>query len=82
MNQNFGIDWPHLMAQLLSFIIFFGVPLILAIWATVVAARTFRGFLAPVWILLCWLLPVVGPIAALIAAKKQVALDEHPVVGG
>jgi hypothetical protein len=68
-----------LSAQSLSFIIFIGVPLVLAIWATVVSARTFRGFLAPVWILLCWLLPVVGPVAALIVAKKQIALDEHPV---
>jgi hypothetical protein len=52
-------------------ILFFLVAcVILAIGATIVAARCFRGILAPVWILLCWLLPVIGPVAALLAARR------------
>ena len=52
---------------------------VLAIRATIVSARTFRGALALLWILLCWLLPVIGPIAALVAARRQVQLEEHPI---
>jgi hypothetical protein len=78
MNQDianqFGITWPRMLAQI-TFCLAIVVALMLAIRATIVSARTFRGTLAILWILLCWLLPIIGPIAVLVAAKKQVELD-------
>ena len=59
-----------LLVQLINLLVIL-TAILLAIRATLVSARTFRGALAPLWILLCWLLPIIGPVAALIAAKKQ-----------
>jgi len=50
-----------------------------ALRATIVSARMHRGALAPLWSLLCWLLPVLGPIAALVATHEQIQLERHHV---
>ena len=80
MEQNistqFGINWPLVVVQLLCLLVMVAA-VFLAIRATIVSARTFRGALAPLWILLCWLLPVIGPIAALVAARRQAQLEAH-----
>ena len=46
-STQFGISWPLVILA----------AVILAIRATIVSARTFRGALAPLWNLLSWLLP-------------------------
>jgi hypothetical protein len=80
MEQNistqFGISWPLVVVQLLCLLAILAA-VILAIRATIFSARTFRGALAPLWILLCWLLPVIGPIAALVAARRHVQLERR-----
>ena len=70
MTSELGINWLELALQLAGFIVLGVLPLMLAIRATIVSVRVFSGFLLPVWVVVCWLLPVVGPIAALLAAKK------------
>ncbi|MBM3847000.1 MAG: hypothetical protein FJ405_12035 [Verrucomicrobia bacterium] len=78
ISSQFGVSWPLVIAQLfLLLLVVAGV--ILAIRATIVSARTFRGALAPLWILLCWLLPVIGPIAALIAARRHIQSEGRHV---
>ena len=72
MTSELGINWLALAFQLAGFILLGVLPLILAIRATIVSVRVFRGILVPIWVAVCWLLPVVGPIAALLAAKKTV----------
>jgi len=70
LSTQFGITWPMIVVQVLWLLVILAA-ILLAIRATLVSARTFRGMLAPLWILLCWLLPIIGPVAALIAAKRQ-----------
>ena len=72
MTTGAGIHWLELAFQLATFLLIVVLPLALAIWATVVSLRVFRGLQVPVWILVCWFLPVVGPIAALVTARKAV----------
>jgi uncharacterized RDD family membrane protein YckC len=67
---RFGVSWPLLLAQVVVFLLVVAA-FILAIRATLLSARSFRGMRAPIWILICWILPVVGPIAALAAARRQ-----------
>lgn len=74
ISSQFGISWPLVFVQFFC-LLFIVAAFILAIRATMVFARTFRGALAPLWILLCWLLPVIGPIAALVAANRQIQLE-------
>lgn len=68
--SRFGVSWPYAAAQLAS-LLFIVACLILAIGATIVSARSFQRTRAFLWILLCWLLPVIGPALALWAAHKQ-----------
>lgn len=79
ISTQFGISWPLIFVQLLCLLVAVAA-VIHAIRATIVSARTFRGALALLWILLCWILPVIGPIAALVAAKRQVQLEGHHAV--
>jgi hypothetical protein len=72
ISSQFGVSLMPLVCGLVNI-----TAVVLAIRATIVSARTFRGALALLWILLCWLLPVIGPIAALVAARRQVQLEEH-----
>ena len=74
ISSQFGVSWPLVVAQLV-FLLLTIAAVILAIRATIVSARTFRGALAPIWILLCWFLPVIGPIAALVAARRVIQLE-------
>jgi len=68
-----------LIVQMINLLVLIAA-ILLAIRATLVSARSFRGALAPLWILLCWLLPIIGPVAALAAAKKQARLEGDPAV--
>jgi len=76
---QFGVRWPMLIVQMINLLVLIAA-ILLAIRATLVSARSFRGALAPLWILLCWLLPIIGPVAALAAAKKQARLEGDPAV--
>ena len=80
MEQNIftpiGI-WPRVFGQILGLLVIYAAVR-LAIRATMVSARTFRGALAPLWILVCWLFPVIGPIAALVAARRHRQSEEDP----
>lgn len=78
ISSQFGVSWPQVVTQLV-FLLFTLGGVVLAIRATLVSARTFRGASAPLWILLCWLLPVIGPIAALVAARRQTQLEGRNV---
>ena len=72
MTSELGISWLKLALQLATFLLVVVLPVMLAIRATIVSVRVFRGILVPVWVVVCWLLPVIGPIAALLAAKNTV----------
>ena len=66
---------PHLLA--------FGIPagpellvmtvfgLILPVWATNIALKRFRGAALPLWLILTWFIPVIGPIITIIAAGQE-----------
>jgi uncharacterized membrane protein YhaH (DUF805 family) len=47
------------------------IALLLAIIATVLSLRRFRGAAIPLWILLSWILPFVGAIITIIAANRS-----------
>jgi fatty acid desaturase len=70
LSTQFGLTWPMIVVQVLWLLVILAA-ILLAIRATLVSVRTFRGALVPLWVLLCWLLPVIGPMAALAEAKKQ-----------
>lgn len=70
--QQFGIDWPQFLLQMLVFI----VALSLAVRATRAAVRAYRGIELPLWILFVWLFPVAGPLVTLFAVRARRA---HPV---
>lgn len=78
MSSQFGFSWQMLIAQVV-FLVIGVIHLVLAIRATIVSSRTFDGFLALGWILLSWLLPVVGPIAALVAARRHMQMEAQNV---
>jgi hypothetical protein len=59
---QFGLDWQKIVAQLICWLAF-GAMVAVAIRSTIVSARTFRGGLAPLWILICWIVPFIGPLA-------------------
>ena len=78
ISSQFGVSWPHVVAQLV-FLTVIIAAVVLAIRATIVSLRTFRGALTPLWILLCWLVPIFGPIAALVAARIAIELEARHV---
>ena len=45
--------------------------LILPIWATIVAVKSFEGSALPLWLFLSWVFPIAGPLVCIIVAKKQ-----------
>ena len=65
------VDWAMfgsvLTVAILAVIL---ATLVLASYATFVSAKTFPADYAPRWILICWLVPIIGPLATLKAAKK------------
>lgn len=71
-----GVSWQKVVIQLLFFLVIVAA-VILAMRATKVSIRTFRGAAAPLWILVCWLLPVIGPIGAIAAARRQLLSAAH-----
>ena len=47
------------------------IPVWLSIRATLKAINTFEGAALPLWILVSWLFPIIGPIVCFYVAKKQ-----------
>ena len=65
------VDWALVgtaVLVIITAVILSGV--VLAIYATFASAQTFPAAYAPRWILIGWLLPVIGPLATLRADKK------------
>ena len=76
------------MTPLLGFILggLEGIPLlasaILAVAATVRVCKRSKGIAIPFWLLLIWLVPLVGAIVALLVVKRPppiAEVREHPV---
>jgi hypothetical protein len=65
--QQFGVDPAKFYWQLSIFI----VAALLAIRATIRAIHAYRGVELPLWILIAWLFPFVGPIMTLIVIHKH-----------
>jgi hypothetical protein len=63
--DQFGIAVPHILLQLLIF-----VHVGLWIVATIRIARSIRGLAALGWILFALVVPILGPLAAMIAANR------------
>ena len=65
------VDWAIVGSIVMFlFIAIVLIALVLAIYATFVSAETFPASYGPFWIFICWVLPIIGPLAALKAAKK------------
>jgi hypothetical protein len=65
------VDWAMIgSAVMIGFLALILSTLVLASYATFVSAQTFPMAYAPRWIIICWLIPVIGPLATLKAAKK------------
>lgn len=83
MESQFGIEPKYVILQLLSFVLIIAlvaIPVTLAFKASIKAARTFDGFLAIAWVLVCWFLPIIGPLAAFAASKRHTdAASSTPV---
>ena len=61
----FGFSWPLALAQL-AFVFWVAA----AIYATTLAARAFQGWKLIAWMLVCWLVPVVGPLIVIVCARS------------
>ncbi len=61
----FGFNWPLVLAQL-AFVFWMAA----AIYATSLAARVFQGWKLLAWVLVCWLVPIVGPLIVIICARN------------
>ena len=70
LTSNFGISIPSILAQLVSFALILIIP-ILNIRATQKVIRVFSGGTIPLWILVIWLLPIIGFLSAFAALKKD-----------
>jgi len=70
-SDLFGITVPHILLQIL---VFLHVGLLIV--STIRVARSVRGIAALGWILLALLVPVVGPIAAMMAANREARLQK------
>jgi hypothetical protein len=77
IGRTFGFDWTAAVAQfsILSFLITMVGGLIIAVWATRLSLRTFRGRSLLGWILVCWLLIPIGPIITILAARRHAAVN-------
>jgi hypothetical protein len=68
IHSQFGIGTTHLVLQVL-------LILHLCLWVVAVlrVARSIRGFAALGWIVIGLLIPFIGPVAAMIAARNHLA---------
>ena len=67
-HSQFGIDTTHIVLQVL-------LVLHLCLWviALLRVARSIRGLAAIGWIIISLLIPFIGPVAAMIAARNHLA---------
>ena len=70
-GQTFGVDWPHLLGQIASFLVVSAVFIGLAIHAT---RRVLRRYIVTrdeartiMWLAAIWLVPGLGPLFAMSA---------------
>jgi len=71
MFHQFGISWPILLAQAVSFVMLIVALIVLPVRATFASLKAYTGVELPLWILICWLLPVVGPVVTLSAIRQR-----------
>ena len=65
------VDWAMIgSVVMIGFLLLILTTLVLASYATFISAQTFPAAYAPRWIIICWLIPIIGPLATLKAAKK------------
>ena len=70
------VDWAMIGSVIMiAFLALILATLVLASYATFVSAQTFPADYAPRWILICWLIPIIGPLATLKAAKKYKQME-------
>lgn len=62
-----GIDPASLLQEILVFVLPFTV---LCVWATSRVRRRLSGREATFWLFFIWIVPIAGPIFALIATRK------------
>jgi len=60
-----------LLAQAASFMLMVAMLVVLPVRATAASLKTYTGVELPLWILICWLLPVVGPVVTLSAIRVR-----------
>gem|GEM_PF-2127447 len=68
--SRFGVDLHKFVFQAIVFL----VP---AIWATFRVVRNRTGSAVPLWLILVWFLPLVGPLLALIIVRQQNNENRH-----
>jgi hypothetical protein len=67
--SQFGIAPVKFLAQLVAGLAIIAAP---AIYATIIVAKQYRSSGAILlWVALIWLLPVIGPISAISAARAN-----------
>ena len=65
--QQFGFEPSKFFVQLAIFI----VAVWLAIRATIRAIQAYTGIEVPLWILISWLIPIIGPITTLLVIRSR-----------
>ena len=65
-STSFGI-LPILIWCLIALYFYFCVRV------TIAVVRNIRGIAAPLWVVVCWLIPLIGPVAASLAIRQKVA---------
>jgi len=77
-TEQFAFNWWLVISQVVSFAIILAA-LGLAIAATRYCLRHHRADSGLwLWLLLIWLAPVLGPLCAFVALKRQASIPSHP----
>ena len=69
LTEEFGYSWYMIAAQLVNLLVII-VPFILA---TIAILKKGSGLEKPTWIFLCFVVPIIFPIIALIHFRKSKA---------
>jgi hypothetical protein len=75
ISERFEFSWFGALAQMLALISLVLLPI-----GVFVSGRVFRGAQAIFWVAVSCLIPLIGPAAALVAARLHRAQSNRPAV--
>ena len=73
MNIPLALIEPSTSSGLLPILMWCLVVLYLyfCVRVTISVVRSIRGIAAPLWVAVCWIIPVIGPVAASVAVRQR-----------